>query len=54
MFESPVLETKLLYSGSKNGFMSKNFHQKCDFHKNTVSLYKLAEDGPCIGGYTMK
>ena len=34
--------------------MSKDFHQRCDYHKDTVALFKLAQDGPCIGGFTRK
>jgi hypothetical protein len=41
----------LLYRGSRDGFQAKDFHDRCDGHKNTVSLI-LSTNGSIFGGYT--
>ena len=42
---------KLLYRGSRDGSLSKNFHEKCDNQGTTLTLYR--NDKECIfGGYT--
>ena len=41
---------ELLYRGSKDGMLSKNFHDKCDNKGPTITLYKNEK---CIfGGYS--
>ncbi len=42
----------MLYRGSKDGFYAINFHSLCDGRNQTISLFKLAHNGDCIGGYT--
>jgi hypothetical protein len=43
--------TILLYSGSKHGWKSRDFHSRCDNKGPTITLFKV-EDGDCIGGFT--
>ena len=43
--------TKLLYRGSRDGTLSKNFHEKCDNQGETITLYKN-EKGNIFGGYS--
>ena len=42
---------KLIYSGSKHGFKSPDFHSRCDSVKNTVTIIKTTDDY-VFGGYT--
>ena len=42
---------KLLYRGSRDGALSKDFHEKCDNMGPTVTLIK-SEEGFIFGGYT--
>ena len=44
----------LLYRGSDNGWMLKDFHSRCDNKGPTVSLFKHKYNGHCIGGYTQQ
>jgi hypothetical protein len=44
--------TLLLYRGSTDGWMAADFHDKSDGKGPTVSLFKINENGQCIGGYT--
>jgi hypothetical protein len=46
------VKTKNLYRGSKNGWMKKDFHSRCDKKGPTLSLFKVKDTGDCIGGYT--
>ncbi len=46
----PVTST-LLYSGHLHGWNYKDFHDRCDSKRITVSLFQI-EQGDCIGGYT--
>lgn len=34
------LNWRLLYRGSRDGFLSKSFHKKCDKHPNTLTVIK--------------
>ena len=43
---------KMIYRGSEHGFMGKDFHSRCDGKGPTISLFKLKDNGDCIGGYT--
>ena len=40
----------LIYRASRDGFLSKNFHEKCDHKGPTVVLYK-SDKGYIFGGY---
>lgn len=42
---------KLLYSGSRDGFGSKDFHSRCDYKSPTLTIIK-SENGNIFGGYT--
>ena len=46
-------EWKLLYRASIDGFLSKDFHSKCDGMENTLTVIK-SESGNVFGGYTGK
>jgi serine/threonine protein kinase len=41
-----------IYRGSVDGFMSVDFHSRCDGVAPTVSLFKIKENQHWIGGYT--
>lgn len=45
-------ETKLLYRASDHGYMAEDFHKLSDNKGPTVTLFKIAENQECIGGYT--
>ena len=40
----------LIYRGSRDGSLSKNFHEKCDYKGPTITLYKN-DKGYIFGGY---
>jgi len=42
----------LLYKASVDGFLSANFHQKCDDKGPTVTIIQSKEGGNLFGGYT--
>jgi hypothetical protein len=42
---------KILYRGSRDGWLAKDFHSRCDGKSRTITLFKV-KNGPCIGGYT--
>ena len=42
---------KLLYRGSRDGFLPSDFHSYCDFKNETVMLIKSDKDS-IFGGYT--
>ena len=42
---------ELLLRGSRDGFLSQNFHQKCDGKNNTISFI-LTKKGRRFGGFT--
>ena len=46
-----VMKISLLYRGSRDGWEAINFHQKCDYKPNTLSLFQI-KNGDCIGGFT--
>jgi len=46
-----VVETVLLYRGSKDGWLNVNFHIKCDNKGPTIVLMK-SKAGRVAGGYT--
>jgi hypothetical protein len=41
----------LLYRGSRDGFQTSAFHNRCNNHPNTISLI-LSKNGCIFGGYT--
>jgi len=43
---------RLLYRGSRDGFGAKDFHRKCDGHKNTLTIIKPKATSNIFGGYT--
>jgi hypothetical protein len=44
-------QLKLLYRGSRDGFRSSNFHEKCDGQSDTITLIRTTKDF-IFGGYT--
>lgn len=42
---------KLLYRGTRDGFLNKDFHSNCDGKGETISLVKTSTGRVC-GGYT--
>ncbi len=42
----------LLYRGTRDGFGSRDFHLKCDGHKNTLTIVKAKESKFIFGGFT--
>ena len=42
---------EILYKGSIDGWLFKDFHSKVDNNGSTITLMKLS-NGQCIGGYT--
>ena len=42
---------ELIFQASKDGFKSKDFHNKCDYKSNTVSFI-LTKEKKIIGGFT--
>jgi hypothetical protein len=51
LLEDKSYVTKLLYCGSINGWVARNFHSLSDLKGPTLSLLKLT-NGTSIGGYT--
>ncbi len=46
-----LFSTKLLYRGSRDGWMAKDFHSRCDRKGPTITFFKI-KNGDCIGGFT--
>lgn len=46
-----IRQINLIYRGSRDGFLSKNFHEKCDYKGETFSVIKSTK-GYIFGGYT--
>jgi len=44
--------TVIKYRGSRDGWMSQDFHKLCDGIGPTVSLFKIKENGQVVGGFT--
>ena len=42
----------LLYRGSRDGWKYADFHSRADGKSPTITLFKVKNGGPCIGGYT--
>ena len=47
-----AFKTTMVYRGSIHGFKAKDFHDQCDRKGPTISLFKVKENGDCIGGFT--
>jgi hypothetical protein len=45
-------KTELRYRASKDGWKKVDFHNMSDGNSPNVSLFKIKENGQCIGGYT--
>jgi hypothetical protein len=46
-------KSRLLWRGSRDGFEAKVFHERCDFHPNTLTLIRDTK-GNIFGGFTIK
>ena len=44
--------TVLRYRASRDGWMGEDYHRMVDGKKRTVYLFKIKENGQCIGGFT--
>ncbi len=44
-------ELSLLYRGSRDGWMGKDFHSRCDLKGPTLTLIQIL-DSDCIGGFS--
>ena len=47
----PSYKFKLLFRGSRDGFMPETFHKICDHKWPTVVVIKLKDCGEILGGY---
>jgi hypothetical protein len=45
-------KTLLRYKASRDGWNIADFHRMVDGKERTVSLFKIKENGQCIGGFT--
>ena len=45
-------KTLLRYKASRDGWNNADFHRMVDGKERTVSLFKIKENGQCIGGFT--
>jgi hypothetical protein len=41
-----------LYRGTRDGFLAKDFHEKCDRHRQTLTIFKAKRSSFIFGGYT--
>src|ERR1051325_10301938 len=48
--DSPY-EFKLLFRGTRDGFMSRKFHEICDNQSHTVTFAKVKDSNEILGGY---
>ncbi len=47
-----IINTMLRYRGSRDGWMAADFHRLCDGLGSTAVLFKIKENGNCVGGFT--
>ncbi len=47
-----IINTMLRYRGSRDGWMASDFHRLSDGIGPTVTLFKIEENGQCVGGFT--
>ena len=45
-------KTELRYRGSRDGWKREDFHRMSDGKGPTVTLFKIKENGQCVGGFT--
>jgi hypothetical protein len=45
-------KTIVRYRGSRDGWFAKDFHRMSDGKRPTVTLFRIKENGQCIGGFT--
>ena len=50
-FENKFEKVNLLYRASEHEFLVSKFHERCDGHRNTLTII-LTEHGRVIGGFT--
>jgi len=48
---NPQDKWTLLYRGTRDGFGAKDFHSKCDYHCNTLTILKAKESLFLFGGF---
>ncbi len=41
-----------MYCGTRDGFDSDDFHSRCDYHSNTLTILKAKESAYIFGGFT--
>ena len=49
---SPTDKWSLLYSGTRDGFGTNDFHSRCDGHANTLTILKAKESSHIFCGFT--
>lgn len=50
-YETDQHKFNLLYRGSRDGFRASDFHSKCDYKSNTITIIETTS-GFIFGGYT--
>ncbi len=45
--------TVIRYKGSRDGWMSADFHRMSDGKGPTATLFKIKDNNQCVGGYTV-
>ena len=50
--DNQKFKTELRYRASRDGWMNVDFHRMVDGKGPTVSLFKIADNGQCVGGFT--
>jgi hypothetical protein len=52
IIETKKFKTELRYRGSRDGWKREDFHRMSDGKGPTVTLFKIKENGQCVGGFT--
>lgn len=52
MLNDKIKQLTLLYRGTRDGDLAKNFHEKCDYKGPTLTLCREKNKGIIFGGYT--
>ena len=50
--ENRKFRTVIRYKGSRDGWMSADFHRMSDGKGPTVTLFKIMDNNQCVGGFT--
>jgi hypothetical protein len=50
--EHRKFKTYLRYKGSRDGWKAADFHRMSDGKGPTATLFKIKDNGQCIGGFT--